>query len=255
MYLTQDLHRHWVINFFKSKVGEFEFFLHSTIECCDQAMMRFLFAKQSNIHTENQVVYAFSAFSNTIQTLKDAGSTFLTERIVWSEIEELRHGKFMQLGRNAATHDGNPIVSACVEGRYYVPNEIHRFSAKGELIKIPVPTIHVAQFCLEFAQDFCFFLIKKLEALTPVDGARLVKEDIDHFLRSTIAPDFVRQLVIEHRAEIERTLAQAPHDPVEDSITLLMEIGKFCGERLAGYAAEDLQRRALLAAQATLRNE
>lgn len=121
MRLTQDQHRLWVSSFFKSKVKEFDFFLRSVVECCDQSMDRFHKGQQGNEQTESRIVYTFSAFSNTVQSLKDSGSTFLKPKIVWSDIEGLRHGTFIWLSRNAATHDGNPVISGWADGRYFVP--------------------------------------------------------------------------------------------------------------------------------------
>ena len=231
--LTQDQHRHWVSSFFKSKVGEFDFFLRSVVECCDQSMHRFHCRQQGNEQTENRIVYAFSAFSNTVQTLKDAGSTFLEPKITWSNIEGLRHGRFMWLGRNAATHDGNPVISAWADGRYYVPNDIHRFDRSGDLIKIPAPTVDVAQFCLEFAQDFSALLVAHLRSLGPIEGERVNIAEIQRFLRSPVVPAFVRQLFDENKAEIESTLTKVKTDPVGDAVASLLAIAKFCEARLS----------------------
>ncbi|WP_431080464.1 hypothetical protein [Pseudomonas thivervalensis] len=232
MSLTQVQHRRWVSSFFKSKIGEFDFCLRSVVECCDQSMHRFHNGQQGNESTENRIVYAFSAFSNTVQTLKDAGSTFLKPKITWRDIENLRHGKFMWLSRNAATHDGNPVISAWSDGRYYVPNDIHRFGSNGELIKIPAPAVDVAQFCLEFASDFSVFLEARLNSLGPIDGAALNIAEIQHFLRSPVVPDFARQLFEERKAEIESAIARVKLDPIGDAVVSLLAITKFCEARL-----------------------
>lgn len=230
--LTQDQHRRWVATFFKSKVGEFEFFLRSVVECCDQSMHRFCNKQQGNEQTENRIVYAFSAFSNTVQTLKDAGSTFLKPKITWSDIKDLRHGTFMWLSRNAATHDGNPVISAWADGRYYVPNDIHRFDSTGNLIKIPAPTVDVAQFCLEFAQDFSGFLATRLSSSGSVEGAKLNIAEIQQFLRSPVVPAFVRQLFDERSVEIESALAKMEMDPARGAVASLRAIMNFCEARL-----------------------
>jgi hypothetical protein len=233
MSLTQDQHRRWVSSFFNSKVKEFDFYLRSVIECCDQSMHRFRSGQQSNMQTENKVVYAFSAFSNTVQTLKDAGSTFLNPKITWKDIEGLRHGKFIWLSRNAATHDGNPVISAWSDGRYFVPNDIQRFGPAGDLIEIPAPTTDAAQFCLEFAQDFSNFLATRLSSLGPVEGAKPNIAEIQKFLHSPVVPGFVRQLFDEHKAQIESALAQAKIDPIGDTVASLRAIATFCDARLS----------------------
>lgn len=233
MSLTQDQHRRWVSSFFKSKVKEFDFFLRSVVECCDQSMHRFRGEQQSDEQTENRIVYAFSAFSNTVQTLKDAGSTFLRPKITWTDIEGLRHGKFIWLSRNAATHDGNPVISAWTDGRYFVPNDIHRFGPAGDLIEIPAPTVDVSQFCLEFAQDFSAFLAMRLSSLGPVEGPKPNIAEIEQFRHSPVVPALARQLFDEQKAEIERALAQVKIDPVGDSVASLLAIATFCEARLS----------------------
>ncbi|OLL27229.1 hypothetical protein BTH42_33925 [Burkholderia sp. SRS-W-2-2016] len=232
MNLTQDQHRRWVSSFFNSKVKEFDFYLRSVIDCCDQSMQRFLSGQQGDEQTESKIVYAFSAFSNTVQTLKDAGSTFLNPTITWKDIEDLRHGKFIWLSRNAATHDGNPVISAWSDGRYFVPNDIHRFGRAGDLIEIPAPAVDAARFCLEFAQDFSAFLAIRLSSLGPVEGPKPNIAEIQQFLHSPVVPDFVRQLFDKQKVEIERVLAQVKTDPVGDAIASLRAIETFCEARL-----------------------
>ncbi|WP_156814507.1 hypothetical protein [Burkholderia lata] len=232
MSLTQDQHRRWVASFFRSKVKEFDFCLRSVVECCDQSMLRFRTGQQGDEQTEGRIVYAFSAFSNTVQTLKDAGSTFLKPKITWSDIEGLRHGKFIWLSRNAATHDGHPVISAWADGRYFVPNDIHRFGPGGDLIEISAPTVDAAQFCLEFAKDFSAFLAARLSSAGPIEGATPNIAEIQHFLKSPAVPDFAREMFETNRVEIERALTQVKIDPVRDAVACLLATEAFCDARL-----------------------
>ncbi|WP_250508616.1 hypothetical protein [Caballeronia sp. GACF4] len=232
MNLTQEEHRRWVSRFFNSKVKEFDFCLRTVIDCCDQSMRRFRNRQQGDEQTEGKIVYAFSAFTNTVQTLKDAGSTFLDPKIGWRDIERLRHGKFIWLSRNAATHDGNPVISAWSDGRYFVPNDINRFSQAGDLIEIPAPTVDASQFCLEFAQDFSALLSTRLTSLGSVEGPKQNIADIQKFLHSPVVPDFVRELFDQQEFEIERAIAQMKSDPVGDAIKSLRAVETFCEARL-----------------------
>lgn len=232
MNFTRDKHNRNVVFFFKSKVGEFEFFLHSVIECCDLSMHRFQNKQQSNEQTENKIIYAFSAFTNTVQTLKDAGSVFLKQKITWNDISKLRHGKFIWLSRNAATHDGHPVISAWADGRYYVPNIIYRFSPTGELIQIPAPIEDVAQLCLEFAQDFTAFLETRLNTLGVIDTTPNIKEIQQALLHSSVVPAFVSQVFNENILEIENLLSQMKINQIENIIFSLRSIANYCKARL-----------------------
>ncbi|WP_157140518.1 hypothetical protein [Achromobacter xylosoxidans] len=233
MNITPDQHRRWVSSFFKEKVGEFDFFLRSIIECCDQSMRRFRNGEQSDVEKERRIVYSFSAFTNAIQTLKDAGSTFLSPKITWSDIKDLRHGNFMWLSRNAATHDGHPVISAWADGLYYVPNDIERFDSKGELVRIPAPTADVSQFCLEFAKDFCECLSTRLVSLGSAPKAPPNLAEIQHFfLSSSVVPDFARELFRQNQDLIESAISQIKYDPVSDAVESLLSISRFCESRL-----------------------
>lgn len=233
MSITQNDQHKWFLNFFKSKIKEFNFYLREVVECCDQSMLRFKTAKQSTEHIENKIVFAFSAFANTIQTLKDSGSNFLPTKITWSDIAGLRHGKFMGLSRNAATHDGHPIVTAWADGHYFVPADIHRTDSRGELIKIEAPTEDVSQFCLEFSRDFGDFLATRVRALGPMEDAGFNIDDLEQGFNSRFVPEFARQLFRDRRADIEKAIAEVKSDPAEDCLSILMQVIEFCDERLS----------------------
>lgn len=232
MSLTPSQHRLWVSSFFKTKVKEFDYFLRSVVECCDQSMDRFRKRQQGDEQTENKIVYAFSAFSNTVQSLKDAGSTFLEPKIAWSDIEGLRHGKFIRHSRNAATHDGNPVISGWADGRYFVPKDIHRFDTSNKLIEIPAPNVDAAQFCLEFAKDFSNFLVLRLSSIGPIEVPRTSYEDIEKSFESAMVPDFARELIRAQKSEIQRVLTLIKSDPISDAIGLLRATVTYCDTRL-----------------------
>lgn len=164
--------------------------------------------------------------------LKTPGSTFLKPKIVWSDIEGLRHGTFIWLSRNAATHDGNPVISGWADGRYFVPKDIHRFDSSDKLIEIPAPTVDVAQFCLEFAKDFSNFLLLRLSSLGPIEVPRTSIEDIEKSLDSVMVPAFARQIFTAHKSQIERALMLVKSDPIGDAISLLRETVTYCETRL-----------------------
>lgn len=233
MSITKNDHRKWCLNFFKSKVKEFDFYLREVIECCDQSMLRFKTSRPSTDHDENKIVFAFSAFTNTIQALKDSGSIFLPAKISWGDIAGLRHGEFMGLSRNAATHDGHPIITAWADGHYFVPLDIHRFDSRGDLIKIVAPTEDVSRFCLEFSRDFGDFLANRVHALGPMESVGFSIDELEHCLQSSFVPDFARQLFRDRRSEIEKAIAEVKFDPVEGCLSMLRQVIEFCDERLA----------------------
>lgn len=233
MDTTPDRQVTWKLNFFGSKVKEFDFYLREIIRCCDQSMIRFKSAQQGTAQSENRIVFAFSAFSNSIQSLKDNASAFLPSKITWGDIAALRHGNFISLSRNAATHDGHPVITAWADGYYFVPADIHRIDQRGELIRIEAPTEDVGRFCLEFSRDFSELLTNRVRAMGPTSGRFILGiEEIEQGLQSRMVPDFVRQLFHEKRAEIHGAINAAEIDPARDVIALLARIMEFCDQRL-----------------------
>lgn len=233
MQFTQDQHRLWVSSFFNFKIGEFEFFLRAIIECCDESMTRYLGGEQSDMQKERRVVYFFSAFTNAVQTLRDAGSTFLEPKIAWKDIRALRHGNFIYLSRNAATHDGNPVISGWADGRYFVPHDIERFDSKGELVNIPAPDKDIAQVCLEFTYDFCGLLADRLASLKsaqrPMTNIAVIER---MFMSSPMVPEFARDLFKQNKAAIERAISQMEFDPARRTAESLSAIAQFCNDRM-----------------------
>ena len=234
MNITQDQRRKWNFNFFKSKIKEFDFYLREVVECCDQSMLRFKAAQQGEEQAGNKIVFAYSAFVNTIQALKDGGSTFLDTEITWGDIADMRHGKFMGLSRNAATHDGHPIITAWADGYYFVPADIHRLGSRGDLIKIEAPTEDVGQFCLEFSRDFSDFISSRIQVLgsTEFGGFIFNIDELEQGFNSDLVPEFARQLFHDKKIEIEKYLGTLKNDPGKDALVILSKIIDFCDDNI-----------------------
>ena len=225
-------HRLFVANFFSDKVKELHFQLAIIVSGCDKSLS--LFANGSDVpNTTNQaVIYGFSAFSNVIQTLKDAVKTVTKEQLAWSKIESLRYGSFMRNARNAATHDGNPIISGWADGRYFIPAKIVRIDSFDKIIEIPAPTEDVRAICLDFAIDFCHLLRDTLSAADNVGqlkGSRFNIEEVEAaFANSAIIPAFAQELFAQQREQIGATIKEANHDPIAEAIRELDEVILYC---------------------------
>lgn len=225
-------HRRWVANHFGGKVKELHYHLAAIVAASDQSLR--LFASGHEVPSANSqaVVYGFSAFANVVQTLKDATKTVTNEQLPWSKIELLRHGSFMRDARNAATHDGNPVVSAWVDGRYFVPAKIARLGDRGQPIEIPVPAEDVRTLCLEFAGDFCQLLCVTLlgaESVAHLRGASFSMAELDEAIaESEVMPEFAKQLFASNRQEIATSLCDVKHDPVAQAIGNLDEVIRYC---------------------------
>ena len=232
MQKVSQRHRLLVANHFGSKVRELRYHLEVIVVGCDQSLT--LFANKQTVPIENNqaVIYGFSAFVNVVQSLKDALKTVSAKQLPWSQIVQLRHGAFIRDARNAATHDGNPVVSAWVDGRYFVPAKIVRLDHRGQVIEIPAPTKDIRTLCLEFAEDFCQLLRETLIGLESVEelkGALFnMAEREEAIVESNVMPEFVKEIFENSRQEIETNLREVKHDPVDQAIGYLAELIKYC---------------------------
>ncbi|WP_458375311.1 hypothetical protein [Pseudomonas pergaminensis] len=231
-------HRRFVANYFAGKVKELRFQLAIVVAGCDQSLHTFKSGGEVSRENDRSVLYSFSAFTNVIQTLKDAVKTVTNEQLDWSKIELLRHGSFMRNVRNAATHDGNPVISGWADGLYFVPAKIIRIDGFGKTIEIAAPTDDVRVICLDFAKDFCHLLRETLVAADSVEhlkGSMFSIEEVeDAFANSAIIPPFAQALFAQDREKIEAALQEVKHDPIADAVRELGEVIQYCDSVTGG---------------------
>ena len=235
--ITNEKHRAAVANYMAGKVREFGYQLRVVVEAADRSMALFRNGKPSS--DDGHIIYGFSAFGNAMQSLKDALKTIDGEPLTWSQIGHLPHGDFMAKSRNAMTHDGNPVISGWVDGRYFVANNISRFGLNGEPIEIVRPLADVRTLCLTFASEFCGTLLGRLHPLIgqyQIGGAGFDAGEVEAaVLSSDFIPDEVKALFGARSEEIREAIAQAPpFDPVAKAIEEL--------EKLRGYCDLELSR-------------
>lgn len=227
-----EQHRRWVANFVSGKLEELLFHLQCVVNACDETLRLFNDQKPTPNETQRAVVYGFSALANCVQTLKDAVKTSTGNELPWSSIKSLRHGAFMYEARNAVTHDGNPVISAWADGRYFVPVNICRIGDKGKLITIPAPTADVRTLCLEFSEDFGRLLRQTLLAAhtePALEGMPFSIEELDNaFGESSVIPDFARKLFLNNRNEIAAQIQTVEHDPVAQAVQHLDDLVAYC---------------------------
>ncbi|MBW9107079.1 hypothetical protein [Paraburkholderia phenoliruptrix] len=233
MSFSPQQHQLWVTNFFSGKIREFFYHLRWVVRCCDESMVDFRAQRPTAGPSHEEVLYAYSALTNTVMTLKDGGSTFLEPKIDWSDIDQLRHGLFMHECRNAATHDGHPVISGWADGKFFVPSNIKRYDNKSRFVQIAVPSADVRTFCLEFAKDFAELLERRLRPLQGTVGATNALADLDEILQSNLIPQEVRNSLQENKNALAAQLAQAKTYPIDAAIALLIEIQHYCDAQLA----------------------
>ena len=225
-----------IANFFGYKLDELRFHLETIIDHCEESLACFQAGQPKVEGKDRRLVYGFSSFTNTIQTLKDAGGMLAPDALPWSKIKALRHGGFMKDVRNAITHDGNPVISAWADGRYFVPNKIVRFEYE-KVVVIDPPAVDVRQFCLEFTADFARLLSQILKDIP--DDERLSMSifdinEIDVVLRdSAFMPEFAKKILAEQRDEIQKYLQETRVPHIEEAIKKADDLAVLCSAKLS----------------------
>ena len=134
--------------------------------------------------------------------------------------------------RNAVTHDGNPVIGAWADGRYFVPAEICRIGDRGKLITIPAPSADVRTLCLEFTEDFARLLRQTLlaaHAEPALQGMPFSIEELDNaFGESNVIPDFARELFLNNRDEVAAQIQTVEHDPAAQAVKHLDDLVAYC---------------------------
>ncbi|WP_321876612.1 hypothetical protein [Paraburkholderia bannensis] len=228
--LTVEQNRRWLANFFKAKVAEYSYHLKQIIDGCDESLQIFKNQQPQPEGLGRRVIYAFGSLSNALQTLKDSSETFLSPNITWGDVRKLRHGSFFYLSRNAATHDGNPVISAWVDGKFHVPQDIKRFH-DGKVISIPAPSEDAKTFCLEFSADLSEFLIGRLESIDVAMrdlGPMYDASEIALMMQSQIVPEFAKKLVNAQLDNIRAMLANVRVDPIGGALDELRKLANYC---------------------------
>lgn len=235
-----------ISNFYSPKLRELKYFLAQIVENCDESLRRANTLEANTDPTGGPVTYIFSAFTNTVQTLKDITEKLKPGTMPWSKISKLRHGTFIYDVRNAMTHDGNPVISAWVDGHYFVPNKIVREDKHGNIKVIDHPKVNVRQFCLEFTVDFAN-LIKEVLQQIPDEEKLAVSifdiDEIDEFsVTNLLIPEFALKMLRDQRSQIEEAIRSIRVPRIENAIKVADELVIYCNENLTGTTVSEFEK-------------
>lgn len=234
---TEEKHRAAVANYMAGKIREFGYQLRLIVEACNRSALEIANGQRHSELNDQEVAYGFSAFGNAMQSLKDGLKTVAGTPITWSQMGALAHGSFMYGARNAMTHDGNPVINAWIDGKYFVASNIDRFGIDNEPVEIKRPEVDVRTLCLTFAKEFSSLLAGRLEPLLGQIGiarAGVDPEDIEAVAGWDRIPAEVRSLLAEKKEEILEVIANAPYsDPIEKAMKELDELQAYCDIELS----------------------
>ncbi|MGO9266368.1 MAG: hypothetical protein ACLQBA_16060 [Candidatus Binataceae bacterium] len=168
--------------------------------------------------------YFFSAYLNTIQSLKDASQTATGSNLTWRELSPT-YGSFLRYSRNAITHDGSRLINGSQGTKNFIVGPLRRIDDRGDVITFDPPQEDVLTLCCNLSKE----VLASLRGFLTREGGNIPTPDADDFKRSLAAslesafvPEYVKEMTRSNRAQIEASMAGATIDVVRrafDAIT------------------------------------
>ncbi len=188
----------------KGKVRELGFFLLKVVE-----VSKVIEAKHASqdypLNREiDELNYYFSAFLNTIQSIKDSCQTAMDIKISWSELSTT-YGAFIFYCRNAITHDGSHMINSGQGVKNYITGPLRRISNKGNVIEFNPPNEDVLSLACNASKE----ILSKIKHVVLDHGSNIPVATEDDFKLSVEAPlnqDFipshVKEMIAANKEEI-----------------------------------------------------
>jgi hypothetical protein len=220
-------------NSLKGKIGELGFFLQQIFD-----VTKTIETKHQNhdypINNElDQLNYFFSAYLNTMQSLKDACQTAMDISFSWSALSPT-YGDFIFYCRNAATHDGYHLIDADKGTKNYITGPLRRIDSRGKVIEFDPPKEDVLTLCYNLSDEA---LVSISDLLNREGGKIPVAEEAD-FMRayetsmaSDFIPDEIKQVIQTNKASIKASfngvkinVAQQTLDAIESLAKIIANV-------------------------------
>ena len=204
----------------EGKIREHGFFL-SQIIATSRTIEQKHIRQDYPINVEvDRLNYSFSAYLNTIQSLKDGSQTATGSPLSWKDLSPT-YGPFLRYSRNAITHDGSQLINAAQGLKNFIVGPLRRIDDRGEVIVFDPPQEDVLTLCCNLSREVLgslrAFLIREGSKI-PTPNAEDFKKGLDASLESSFVPDFVKEMTRANRTQIEASMAGATIDVVKRAL-------------------------------------
>lgn len=192
-------------NNLKGKVGEHGFFLQQvaeTTKIIEQKHTKQDYPLNAELDRLN---YFFSAYLNTIQSLKDACQTAMGVDFSWGVLSPT-YGNFIFYCRNAATHDGYHLINAGKGIKNYITGPLKRIDGRGNVIEFYPPKEDVLSLCLNISAEILASvgdLLKREGEKIPAAEEADFRRSIEASLMSDFIPDEIKKMIHDSKESIE----------------------------------------------------
>jgi len=216
-------------NSLKGKVGELGFFLSQIVEHTKIIEQKHQIKDYPLNNELDRLNYFFSAYLNTIQSLKDACQTAMGMYFPWNNLS-LTYGDFIFYCRNAATHDGSHLINAGKGTKNYIIGPLRRIDRRGKVIVFDPPKEDIQTLCCNISEE----VLASLGGILKREGGKIPVADEADFRRSTelslasdFIPDEIKQMIKINKASIEASFKGVKINVVQqtlDSIALVEKV-------------------------------
>lgn len=219
-------------NSLKGKVGEHGFFLQQIAEITKIIEQKH--AKQDYpLNAElDRLNYFFSAYLNTIQSLKDACQTAMDVDFSWRVLSPT-YGDFIFYCRSAATHDGYHLINAGKGIKNYITGPLRRIDGRGNVIEFDPPKEDVLTLCLNLSVEASASigaLLKREGGKIPVAEEADFRKATEALLTSDFIPDEIKKMIQANKESIEASFKGVKIEVVPQTLSAITSVEKLIAD-------------------------
>lgn len=163
----------------KGKLSEYRFFFLKIIQVSNLIFEKNKVQDYPLNKEVDELSYYFSAFMNTVQSIKDSVATATGEEFTWKKLSST-YGSFFRYCRNAITHDGSDLISGMRGGVHYITGPLRRMDNHKKIVEFDPPKEPVDQLCVNFSLEF----LSSLDLFLSEHGEKIPSPGKEDFIES-----------------------------------------------------------------------
>src|SRR5258708_4399232 len=210
----------------QGKIHEHGFFL-SQIIAMSRAIEQRHIRQDYPINSEvDKLNYFFSAYLNTVQSLKDASQTAARSDLSWLELSPT-YGRFLRYSRNAITHDGSQLINGSQGTKNFIVGPLCRIDDRRAVIAFDPPNEDVLTLCSSLSKEVLTSLrvfLTRERGNIPTPNAEDFKKSLAASLESSFPPEFVKQMTRANREHIEVSMEGTTIDVVGRALDAITSV-------------------------------
>jgi len=219
-------------NSLKGKIGEHWFFLQQIADTTNIIKQKHS-EQDYPLNTElDRLNYFFSAYLNTIQSLKDSCQTTMDVDFSWSVLSPT-YGDFIFYCRNAATHDGYHLINAGKGIKNYITGPLRRIDGRGNVVEFDPPKEDILTLCWNLSAEALASigcLLKREGGKIPVTEEADFRKTNEALLTSDFIPDEIKRMIQTNKESIEASFKGLKIDVVSQTLHAITLVEKLIAD-------------------------